>query len=412
MPISVVIRKSFACLPARKISNSELGHILRLPFDQIKRHTGIDVRRYAHPNEAASDLAIKALKPLYTAVQSPLHATHTNALLLATTSGDFPSPATASFVHRGLALPSQINCLDVASSCTSFLSALRAACGFLEEKKQTVVVASEVKHKSLSQEDIRTTSLFADGAAGVVLEKSQSADESFHFSYQKIDSELANHISIPVGGSREPTQVESLKYNKLVLREPKKLYVHTVKSILDAVESLCQEHAEENIQNIFIHQANKNIIADVKARLPHAISRKIPTLMSDVGNMVCASLPVLRTRILFLRALLSVVGRPIGKHEITHAFLRACQENSDFQFCAFKDGLLFQGKYGNEEISIFDDGATTLENSWLSHIAEEEWTELLEAWAHTITSNKVTDFWIAAGGGFQTLGWVQHSLIE
>lgn len=163
---------SFCCLPSIKVSNlniaKEFSTQNKCPSDvaiAMSRHTGIFERRYAKSSEAASDLAIKALK------NTPISPSEIGGLIVATTSGDYPSPATAHLVHKGLNLPNHVHCLDVASSCTSFLSALRSSFGFIATNENTIIVASEVKHKGLAKDDLRTLSLFGDGCAGIYLKK-------------------------------------------------------------------------------------------------------------------------------------------------------------------------------------------------------------------------------------------------
>lgn len=132
------------------------------------------------------------------------------------------------------------------------------------------------------------------------------------FCHQDSQSSLAENICIPIGGSRNPVNINNLHRNKLEFLNPKLTYLQTVKAIAEAIEKswekrnqlIHENFTDHNIKipgTIFIHQANKNIIHDVKLRLNPKIAKCIPILMADIGNMVCASLPVLRTRILFLK---------------------------------------------------------------------------------------------------------------
>ena len=314
-PVFANIVSSFCCLPSNKISNLDItkdfpceNKTVNSVSESILKHTGIFERRYALNDEAASDLAIKAI------LNSSLNLTKIDALIVATTSGDYPSPATAHFVHKGLNLNKNIHCLDVASSCSSFLSAIRSAFGFITTNANTLIIASEVKNKGLTKEDLRTRSLFGDGASGMFIEKNKPNNDKndfFDFCYQESLSTLAERIYIPVGGSREPTNIINISRNKLELNHPKETFFQIVKSITEAIETswnVRQNYISPNSTNetdilpgmIFIHQANKNIIKEVKIRINKDISERIPILMADIGNTVCASLPILRTRVLFL----------------------------------------------------------------------------------------------------------------
>ncbi|MES2616011.1 MAG: hypothetical protein V4591_11425, partial [Bdellovibrionota bacterium] len=276
---------SFCYLPRIRITNRYLVEkILHKNIDSlnsnekiiqsIEKFTGIVERRYSLEEEAASDLAARAIFPLI--LHNAELKNEIGALLVATTSGDFPSPATSNWVHSSLQLPVNVQCLDVASSCTSFLSALRASFGFLASNANTVVVASEVKHKGLSKSDIRTLSLFADGAGGVYLKNSPQPNSQFLFAHQEVHSELAKNICIPVGGSRNNFSLENSHRIYLQLLEQKKMFLFTVKMLVNAVlnlyDSFSQTFPGKVLNLIFIHQANKNIVEAVKSKLPENIA--------------------------------------------------------------------------------------------------------------------------------------------
>ncbi|KAB8028079.1 hypothetical protein [Fluviispira multicolorata] len=422
----IKINLSFSYLPSRNIENKQIAANFKKDgktlFDiesTIYKHTGILERRYGLKEEAASDLAIRAIQTSSVPLQD------IGAMLIATTSGDYPSPSTATFVHKGLNLKKSVHCLDIASSCTSFLSALRCSTGFIATNTNTVVIATELKHKGLSEKDLRTHSLFADGASGVYLTKAQ--EEFFYFCYQETQSDLAKNICIPVGGSREPTKENNILRNKLEISDAKLMFLHTVKAIAKAI-GVCWQEREfvlKSIKNpnfnkipctIYVHQANKNILNEVKNRLEKNLAENIPTLMSDVGNMVCASLPVLRTRILFLKALFFKCTKKIPKSELVDFFIETCTKDSCFSYNIENNGICFKTNYFNEEVCIFDGGSLSLKESWLAKISDEEYENLMPIFAQEYNlylENKsfyFLDIWVAAGGGFQTIGLLHGNI--
>ena len=348
------------------------------------------------------------------------------------TSGDYPSPATAHFVHKGLNLNKSIHCLDVASSCSSFLSAFRSALGFISTGANTLVIASEVKHKGLSHDDFRTQSLFGDGAAGVFLEKNISETKNkdfFYFCYQESITAIAENICIPVGGSRTITTIENINQNKLVLQNPKETYLQIVKSITEAIEHSLKIKNEILLENnislphdfpgsIYIHQANKNIINEVKNRVSKNIANKIPTLMADTGNAVCASLPLLRNRVLFLKSLFFYKKETFSKKNIIPYFISACKNSSLFSYKIHKSGIQFTASFENETIHIYDDNCTAIENSWLTKLCEEEFNDLQDQFKNELftcqnSENKqikCLDIWIAVGGGFQIISMIHGKI--
>ncbi|MBX9703436.1 MAG: hypothetical protein K2X39_04725, partial [Silvanigrellaceae bacterium] len=279
--IPLKIKICCAYLPKRKILNSDLfAHLPpeNLTLLNIEKYTGILARRYAQEGESCSDLAYLAVKYCLKEEQKQ----KVNALLLATTSGDYPSPASAHILHEKLQLSSLCHCLDIASSCSSFLSVIRASKGFLQKHKETLLLASEVKHPSLDTADQRTTSLFGDGAGGLIVTKEKAHGSFFSFCFSEVNSSLSKNIIIPVGGSRTPSNRANLSENKLKFFEPKKMYQEITKSIVRAVEHCSNIKKKtlkkfmpdlENIPGlIYIHQANGNILKEVKARVDPLIA--------------------------------------------------------------------------------------------------------------------------------------------
>ena len=429
-----------AFLPERLITNQDVVQacfVEKTPAEQeldaarISRQTGILTRRYASSHCSTSDLAASALSPLLPlfSLQQPLYG-----VIVATTSPDVPSPATANWLHRKCHLAPSVQAFDVASSCSSSLSALRAAAGFVAGGQACAVVAAELKHKGLNPQDIRTRALFGDGAAALVLAPSQG-EEGFLFDYVQVNSELAERIRIPVGGTQEPLTTENMHRIYLEIQEPKNTYHATVKAFVEALESLWATReqvilrAGQNPRDvggvIYLHQANANIIRDVKARLPQDLARRIPLLMSDVGNMVCASLCAARCRSRFLEDAVLKWSLKMPRSQIGSDFLR--------QQVHIESGL--PQLVLNEWLTVVDAASSTstpskagskiqsashtpLNNSWVQELQDEELESVITAtFEGRLASNNqpyhsFVDVWVAAGGGFQTLGCLHAKNLE
>ena len=398
------IEASSALLPPRRVSNSDLTSVrpeaqagaqadtqasAHAEENRLLRQTGIATRRYALAEEAASDLAAQALEPLLAADVHRLRA-----LIVATTSPDYPSPATASYVHARMGLPANVLAFDVSSSCSSFLSALLAGLGLLDGSGRVAVVASEVKHKSLGG-DARLRALFADGAGAVLLTRGDGR-EGFLPAYARTDAAFAHHIQIPIGGSRTPVTPENAGDARLRMLEPRLVYRHTVKAFCDAIEACWSLRTDacarmgllpDDVPGlVFTHQANANILREVRERIAPEIARRIPILMEDVGNMVCASLPVARTRVRLLERLWTP---------------------ERFRDTACVDGFVADAREDAESLFVRDrSGAFFLDS--LSTGVRVDLHDCLRAGLLPLSparpSRPRVDLWVCAGGGFQTIG--------
>lgn len=384
------IEASSALLPPRLVTNAMLA-----PHDpeeeaRLLRQTGIRTRRYADPDEATSDLAAQALRPLLAGQAAP-----PRALVVATTSPDYPSPATASYVHARLGLPPSTFAFDVASSCSSFLSALLAGLGLVEATGSVAVVASEVKHKALG-DDGRLRSLFADGAGALLLSRGDG-QEGFLHAYSCLDAEYAHHIQIPVGGSRTPVTTQNVAHARLTMREPRLIFRHTVKAFSDAIEACWSVRTEACARLgldpdavagfIYAHQANANILREVRERLPPNLAARLPLFMEDVGNMVCASLPVMRTRMRVLERLWLA---------------------DRFRLPSCVGGFFADVRHGEGESLYVSDRSGGFFLEALSSEVQDDLHACVRAGTLAFTpqsrAQPRVDVWVCAGGGFQTLG--------
>ena len=93
-----------SALPERRVTSAEIEERLGLEAGWIEKRTGILERRIAGPNEATSDLAVRAGGRALTDARVP--PSEVGLLLLATSTPDHPLPPTAPAVAHRLALSS------------------------------------------------------------------------------------------------------------------------------------------------------------------------------------------------------------------------------------------------------------------------------------------------------------------
>ncbi|MGZ3712950.1 MAG: ketoacyl-ACP synthase III, partial [Bdellovibrionota bacterium] len=103
-------------LPARKMSNDDLiawmGREIRGSW--IEHRTGIQSRHWASDEEACSDLAVAAAEKLFK--EFPSHREQARQIILATISGDYPTPPTAPLLQFRLGLK-DVGAMDLTAAC-------------------------------------------------------------------------------------------------------------------------------------------------------------------------------------------------------------------------------------------------------------------------------------------------------
>ena len=283
-------------LPERVVSNREAASALRIDPKKVSRLTGIEERRWAAPTEASSDLALEAARQ---ALQTAgLSASAVDAILLSTTSPDMAFPSTACHLQRKLGCGS-VPAFDVSASCSGFLYGLSMADAMIRsgQVKTCLVVAAEVKSRSLDPADDDTVLLFGDGAGAVVVQAEREAGQPGRgILGVRLHSDGSQHhlIRVAAGGSRTPISLESVAARDYAIRmQGAPLFRLAIRRLEQAIREILKEFGMEmrDVAQMVLHQANGRILSQVTKRL--GIS---PTVVCSVieryGNTSSASLPI------------------------------------------------------------------------------------------------------------------------
>jgi 3-oxoacyl-[acyl-carrier-protein] synthase-3 len=116
---------------------------LKLPAGRLELMTGINTRRLWQPGTRPSEGAARAGAAAI--ARSGVDVADLGCLLFTSVSRDMMEPATASFVHRSLGLPSSCLLFDISNACLGFLDGMVMLANMLElgQIKAGLVVAGE-----------------------------------------------------------------------------------------------------------------------------------------------------------------------------------------------------------------------------------------------------------------------------
>ncbi|HSF70474.1 MAG TPA: beta-ketoacyl-ACP synthase III [Nitrospira sp.] len=283
-------------VPGRVVSNREAGASLEIDPATISRLTGIEERRWAEADQASSDLAVEAAR---TALQAAgLQARAVDAILVSTTSPDMAFPSTACHVQRKLSCAG-VPAFDVAASCSGFLYGLSMADAMIRsgQTKTCLVVAAEIKSRTLDPRDMDTAFLFGDGAGAVIVQgERDDTQPSRGLLGIRLAADGARHdlIRIDAGGSRRPSNFETLKASNHTLRmQGAPLFRFAVKRLEQAIGNILKEFGIElrDVAQFVVHQANGRILSQLASRLGVPPDR-ICSVIQRYGNTSSASLPI------------------------------------------------------------------------------------------------------------------------
>lgn len=279
--------------PSQVVTNAELERRFDTTDEWIREHTGIERRHVAPLGETTSDLAVTAGRAAIEA--AGLTVADLDMIIVATTSGDTPMPATAVNVQQKLGAD-LIPSFDVAASGAGFLYALTIADQFIAAQtfKTILVVGADLLSRLADPEDRLAVALHGDGAGAVVLGPALQDGRGVLSSKIHADGALASLLEVPGGGSAEPMTPERLAARRQYLRmQGTELFQVTVKHLtsysMQALKAAGLTSAE--LDWVVPLQANKNITDKVSQRLGFPKSKFVENV-AEYGNTGAASIPI------------------------------------------------------------------------------------------------------------------------
>jgi 3-oxoacyl-[acyl-carrier-protein] synthase III len=278
-------------VPDRVLTNEDLSRIVDTSDEWITERTGIKERRVAAPAQAASDLAVPAASNALEA--AGLDPADVELVIVATVTPDMFFPSTGSLLASALGADDAA-AYDLSAGCTGFMYALAQAYGALAGglSDNALVVGAETLSKIVNWHDRSTCVLFGDGAGAVVLERVR--DGGFLGFELGSDGEGGKDLSVPAGGSRNPSTAQTVEQELHFLRmNGREVYKFATRVLVSSAEKLLEECGltVDDIDLYIPHQANKRII-DHAARNLGIPTEKIFVNLQKYGNTSSASIPL------------------------------------------------------------------------------------------------------------------------
>jgi 3-oxoacyl-[acyl-carrier-protein] synthase-3 len=280
-----------AYLPETVVGSDEIGAELGVTAEWIVERSGIEERRIAAPEQAASDLAVPAARTALAAAS--VTAEQVGLIVVATATPDMLFPATASIVATELGA-SDASAYDLSAASTGFVYGLAQAyaCVAAGLTERALVIATEVLSRFVDRADRGTAILFGDGAAAVVVER--VPDGGFLGFELGSDGSGASDILVPAGGSRTPATEETVRAGLHSIRmNGQKIFRFSTRVTEDSVQRLLSrcDLGVEDVDLYVPHQSNRRII-DHTARRLGIPPDKVVLDIDRYGNTSSASIPL------------------------------------------------------------------------------------------------------------------------
>ncbi len=278
--------------PDRVITNDDIAKRIDTSDEWITERTGIKERRVVSENQHCSDMATDSAQKAMD--KAGITADDLDLIIIATSSPDYMTPPVSSQVQHNLGAKNA-GAMVMAVGCSGFVYALVTADQFIRsgQYRNIVVVGVEIISRNVDWNDRNTCVLFGDGAAAVVIQRTEEK-KGMLAHHLGSDGSGFEHIIQVSGGTRYPTTHErldqGLHYLKMNGREVFKfasvVMGTALKKVLDETG-----HTTDDIDLFIPHQANARIIeyAAQKAGLP---PEKVFINVNKYGNTSAASVPL------------------------------------------------------------------------------------------------------------------------
>ncbi|MEX0703860.1 MAG: beta-ketoacyl-ACP synthase III [Planctomycetales bacterium] len=278
-------------VPEQLVTNADLEDRYGFEPGWIEQRTGILARRHAAPDEATSDLCVKAARLAMRAAR--VEPAEVDLVIVGTFSPDHACPSTACLVQDKLGIDAPA--FDLQAACSGFMYSLVTAAQFVAtgNSRLALVLGADVNSRIVDPHDQRTAPLFGDGAGAVLLTRGEPHQGLVCYQ-MGADGSGGPMLSMPSGGTRRPVTPENVRAGDHFLKmDGRNVFKWAVRALTDTVELVLKKSgmSVHDVSLFLMHQANVRIIN-------HAIEQlgippgKVFNNLQRLGNTSAASIPL------------------------------------------------------------------------------------------------------------------------
>lgn len=292
--INAVITGVGGYVPDYVLTNEELSRMVDTSDEWITTRVGIKERRILKEEGLGSSyMARKAAKLLLQ--KTGVDPDTIDALVLSTTTPDYPFPSTASIVLGKLGLKNA-HAFDMSCACCGFLYAMDTASAMIQSGryKKIIVISAEKMSSVVDYTDRQTCVLFGDGAGAVLVEATEDEEIGFQDSFLRTDGKGLPFLHLKAGGSVCPPSHFTVDHHLHYLyQEGRNVFRRAVTDMGDDLEQMMTRNnlAVENIDWVVPHEANLRIIEAVAKRVDLPLD-KVMINIERYGNTSSATIPL------------------------------------------------------------------------------------------------------------------------
>ncbi len=289
---SVKISSTGIYSPSRTMFTEEINELVGedITYWAVEK-MGLKVKKISEPDEAASDLAVKA--SIEAINKAGIKPEDLDLLIVATDTPDYFSPATSSIVQCKLGAKNA-GTFDVNCACAGLVTALDIATKYIltdSSFKKVLIVGTYAMTKFLNWKDKVTAPIFSDGAGAIILEETDNGP-GFLTSKLIADGCFYDYLGVYLGSGAVPTPeyiekgLHFVRYNKRYPDVNSENWPSLVRDTLKKVNLTSQD-----IDMIIFTQVRKFTIEEVMEKLNLPLS-KTYMVMHKYGYTGSACIPM------------------------------------------------------------------------------------------------------------------------
>ena len=197
-----------------------------------------------------------------------------------TQNGDYNIPHTSAILHQKLGAKKECATFDISLGCSGYVYSLDIVASFMEKNnyKNALLFTADPYSNILDKEDKNTNLIFGDAASVTLM----SCNPKF---------EVKNSIYHSFGDMYE-TLIK--RDNQPLFMDGKMIFNFTLMNVPEVIKKTFEANdiEQEEIDKFIFHQANKYMVSKLVKRLK-VNSEKVPVKISDYGNTVSSSIPII-----------------------------------------------------------------------------------------------------------------------
>ena len=288
------IRSTGIYLP-RAVESEEIEKAYGLPLGWSEKHSGVAVRHHV----SHEDVGEMGAQAAHSALENAgLSLSDIDTFITAGASTDQIIPSQVAMTLQKMKEGNEARCesFHVNSTCLSFVNAFKLAADKLQfdETNYVLIVASEVASFGIGPENWETLTLFGDGAAAVIIEKSKDKKSGLVNFKHEMYTEGINAAEIPGGHVR--------KWVKDYIYDPK---IHHFQMDSRGLLRLTLKYLPDFINDFFKstgiswpevnwtvpHQASKTGL-NMIPKIANVNPDRVINILRETGNCISASIPM------------------------------------------------------------------------------------------------------------------------